>query len=182
MNKEIKKLEREEKERINNKLVIVFATALGSIMLLLYLMNWFRGAGGFVMAARIITYVVMAGSLAATILFGIISKKAKASGMAERAEKFKNWKWVMLGACISAFIVYPTELISLLRFIGLYAPSQAIIGAINRFNFVGHNIASRIVIIMILIAAVTIAIFIYYGLYLNKAHKASLNKGAKKTK
>ena len=180
MNKEIKKLTKQEREEINNKLVVIFATALGSLMLLMYLMNWYRGGGGFVTAAMTITYVIMVGGIVGTILLSIFSKKALNQGQIERAAKFKNWKWVTLASAISAFTIFPTEIISWLRFIGLGAASQSIISAINRFSFVGHNIASRIVIIMILVAAVTIALFVYYGIYLNKTHKASLNKGAKK--
>ena len=180
MKREIKKLTKLEREKIDNKMVVVFATALGSIMLLLYLMNWYRGSGGFVSTARILTYIILGAGIALTILFSIISKKAAKMGQDERSEKYANWKWVTLAAAIAAFIIYPTELISLLRFVGLYQFSTWAISGINRFNFIGHNIASRIVVIMILIGVATIWLFVSNWIYLNKCHRASLNKGSKK--
>jgi len=184
MKREIKKLTKQEKEQIDNRLVIVFATALGAIMLLMYLMNWFKGSGGFAMSARIITYIVLVGSIAASILFSIISKKASAKNQLERAEKYKSWKWVVVASAICSFIIYPTEIIGLFKWIGLpEAAYQAIIRPINSFRFFGFfNIDARIIVIMTLVAIATIAIFVYYGIYLNKCHKSSLNKGSKKAK
>ena len=198
MNKEIKKLTKQEKEQIDNKLVVIFATALGSIMLLLYLMNWFRGTGGFVATARTLTYIILAGGIVLTVIFGIISKKALETNQEDRAEKYKNWKHVSLAAAISAFFIYPTQLIDyVFRFIAfclsgikLAAAAQSVAWAnskiiefINyRIAFFGHNIGTRIIIVMILIAITTITLFVYYGIYLNKCHKAAVNKGAKKAK
>jgi hypothetical protein len=179
VSKEIKKLTKQEKEKIENRLLAVFATALGSVMVLMYLMNWFQGSPGFIMASRVLIYVLLILSIALSVFLGIKAKKFKEKEQFDRAVKYKNWYYVTLTAAIASFIIYPTEIIA--RIFG-WIRLGGIGNGINQFINNIHiprltNISSRIVVIMVLIGIYTISAFIYYGMLTRRAHRASLNKG-----
>lgn len=175
MKKQINKLTKQQKESIENRLLAIFAAALGAEMLGLYLINWFRGSQGFVSAARWLTYSLLVLFIALAIFLKIKSKKFASQEQNARATKYNNWFWVCVAGAISAFFIYPTELISLIPGIGL-----PIVQAINKVNFLfGNPIVLRIAFVMTLVAIYTIAAFIYYGVISSQAHKSSLNKGKK---
>ena len=83
MKKEIKKLTKQQKEQIENRLLTVFAVALGSIMVLLYLMNWFRGSKGFQIAAEVAVYLFTVGF----IVLAVICEKRKCSGQSKEIQQ-----------------------------------------------------------------------------------------------
>ena len=175
MKKQATKLTKQEKERIENRLLAIFATALGAEMLCLYLINWFRGSVGFVNTARWLTYILLVLFIVLAVFLKIKSNKFKAQGQTPRAVKYNNWFLVSLAAAISALFIYPTELIARIPGIGF-----SIVQVINKLNFImGDPISFRILVIMILVGIYTIAAFIYYGILSSQAHKASLNKGSK---
>jgi hypothetical protein len=179
VSKEIKKLTKQEKEKIENRLLAVFATALGSVMILMYLMNWFQGSAGFMMASRILVYALLILGIGLSVFFGIKAKKFKEKEQLERAVKYKNWYYVTLTAAIASFVIYPTEIIGkIFEWIQLNGIGLKVNQFINSLHIPRlTNISSRITVIMVLIGIYTIAAFVYYGLLTRKAHKASLNKG-----
>ena len=182
MKNQPQKLTKQQKEKIENRLLAIFATALGAEMILMYVMNWIQGSAGFRNTAIWIVYTLIVGFITAGIFLKVKSKEFKKSGQDERAEKYSNWFYVCLAGFITAFLVYPTEIIanffSLIRLGGV---GNAIVTFINKFNFItGNPITARIVFIMVIIGVFTVAAFIYYGIQTRKAHKSSLNKGIKK--
>lgn len=181
MKKEIKKLTKVERERIENKMLTVFAVALGAIMILMYLINWFNGAAGFRTAAKTIVYVAIVVFVGLAVFLKLKSKKFAKEGQELRAVKYNNWFKFSIVAAVVSFLTYPDDIIKFIiredAFNVFYASFW------GRFTWFGQGvIGSRLIIFMILIALYTIGVFIYYGVYLHKAHKASLNKGGKKKK
>ena len=179
MKKEITKLTKVEKERIENKLLAIFAVALGAIMILMYLLNWFNGAAGFRTAAKVIVYTATVAFIALSVFLKIKSNKFKGEAQELRAKKYNNWFIFSIVAAVVSFLSYPDDIIKLIiredAFNKFYASFW------GRFTWFGQGvIGSRLILFMILIAIFTIAVFVYYGIYLHKAHKASLNKGGKK--
>ncbi len=175
MKKQTTKFTKQQKEKIENRLLAIFATALGAEMICLYLFNWFQGSVGFSTTARWLTYILLVGMIVLAVFLKIKSNKFAQEEQTERAAKYKNWFWVALAAAISALFIYPTELISLIPGVGF-----SIATAINKANFFfGNPISFRISVVMILVAIYTAAAFIYYGIISNQAQKASLNKGNK---
>ncbi len=175
MKKQATKLTKQEKERIENRLLSIFATALGAEMLCLYLINWFQGSSGFVSTARWITYILMVGLIVLAVFLKVKSKKFNAQGQTSRAAKYNNWFWVCVAGAISAFFIYPTQIIGFIPGIGM-----PVVLWLNKLNFFfGNPISFRISIVMILVGIYTIAAFIHYGIISSQAHKASLNKGIK---
>lgn len=181
MKKEITKLTKVEKEHIENKMLAVFAVALGAIMLLMYLINWFNGAAGFRTAAKVIVYVAIASFIILAVFLKIKANKFKKEDQVLRAKKYNNWFIFSIVAAVVSFLTYPDDIIKFIiredAFNKFYASFW------GRFTWFGQGvIGSRLILFIILIAAYTIGVFIYYGVYLHKAHKASLNKGGKKKK
>ncbi len=173
MKKQITKLTKQQKEKIENRLLAVFASALGAEMICLYLINWFRGSSGFVTAARWLCYILLVLFIALSVFLKIKANKFASQDQLDRATKYNNWFGVSLAGAISAFFIYPTELISFIPGIGM-----PIVQAINKVNyFLGNPICTRILAVMILVGIYTVAAFIYYGILSAKAQKASLNKG-----
>lgn len=175
MKKQITKLTKQQKEKIENRLLSVFATALGAEMICLYLMNWFRGSAGFVTAARVLVYSFMILFIALAVFLKLKSNKFQKEAQVERAGKYNNWFWVAVAGFIASFVIYPTEIISWIPGIGM-----PIVTFINKGNFFfGSAISFRLGMIMILVGIYTVIAFIYYGIITRQAHKASLNKGKK---
>ena len=179
MKKPITKLTKKEKEKIENRLLSVFAVALGGIMLLTYVYNYLNGAKGFRTTATIMVYVATVAFIAVAVFLKLKSKKLKAENQLEKAGKYNNWFWTCVAGAIISFVTYPDSLIKAILPENAY--NSFIVNYWNRFIWFGTDgTDTRIIILMALIALYVIAVFIYYGVYLAKAHKASLNKGSKK--
>ena len=179
MKKQITKLTKNEKTKIENRLLSVFAVALGGIMLLTYVYNYLNGSKGFRTAAEIMVYVATVAFIALAVFLKVRENKAKKENQLEKANKYKNWFWTSIAAAIVSFITYPDSLIRAILPQDAY--NHFIVNDWSRFIWFGNDgTDTRIIILMALIALYVIAVFIYYGVYLAKAHKASLNKGSKK--
>ena len=87
MSKEIKKITREEREHIENKMLTVFAVALGAVMLLMYLANWFNGSKGFKTAAEVIVYIAVVSFIGLAVFCKLKSKKFFKEAQELRAKK-----------------------------------------------------------------------------------------------
>ncbi|MBO5409552.1 MAG: hypothetical protein J6A61_09175 [Clostridia bacterium] len=175
MKKQTTKFTKQEKEKIENRQLSIFASALGAEMICLYLFNWFRGSSGFVTTARWMTYILLVGFIVLTVLLKVKANKFAKQEQTARAEKYNNWFFVTLAAAISAFFIYPTELISFIPGIGI-----SVATAINQVKpFFNNAISFRISIVMILVAIYTIVAMTYYSVISAQAKKASLNKGGK---
>lgn len=175
MKKQTTKFSKQQKEKIENRQLSIFATALGAEMICLYLFNWFRGSQGFVTTARWLTYILLVGFIALAVFLKVKANKFAKQEQTERAQKYNNWFFVSLAAAISAFFIYPTELISYIPGIGM-----PIVQGINKLNFFfGDPISFRISVVMILVAIYTVVAFTYYSVISAQAKKASLNKGNK---
>lgn len=181
MKKEITKLTKTEKEHIENKLLAIFAVALGSIMVFMYLINWFNGAQGFRTAAKVIVYTAVVAFIVLAVFLKIKANRFKKEDQIARAKKYNNWFIFSVVAAVVSFLTYPNDIIKLIIRDEAYGKFYASFwGRFTWFN--QGEIGSRLILFMILIALYTIGVFVYYGIYLHKAHKASLNKGGKKNK
>ncbi len=175
MKKEFTKLTKQQKEKIENKMLTNFTVALGSIMVLLYLMNWFQGAKGFQIAAEVATYIFVVGFIGLAVLFKLKSNKYKKENVSDKAKKFNNWFiFTVVGAVVS-FLVYPSRILGLIK---LSVVDDKVINGLRLFGLA--PLATRLLIFIILIAVYTLAVMIYWSVYLHKSHKASLNKGKNK--
>lgn len=173
MKKQITKLTKQEKEKIENRLLAIFATALGAEMLCLYLFNWFRGTDGFPNAARWLCYGLLVLFIVLAVVLKLKSNKLAAQEQEMRAKKYNNWFWVCVAGAISAFFIYPTQILSIIPGIGM-----PMVQAINGIRLMFRDaISLRIAIVMLAVGVYTVVTFIYYGVITSKAHKASLNKG-----
>ena len=171
MKKEITKLTKQEKEKIENKMLTTFAIALGAIMVILYLWNWFHGTKGFQIAAEVTVYLFVAVFIALAVLFKVKASKYAKENVSDKAKKFNNWFIFSIVGAVVSFLVYPYTILR----------GEALKAIINKLNFLNLGATpSRMVIIIALIAIYTVAVFIYWGVYLHKAHKSSLNKGKNK--
>ena len=179
MKKEIKKLTKVEKEKIENKLLTVFAVALGAVMILMYLTNWLNGSAGFRVAAQTIIYGGLIAFIVMAVLFKIKSNKLAKEDQTERAKKYNNWFIFSIVAAVVSLLAYPDSLLKLVM--GEDAFNSFYVNFWGRFTWFGQSVVgSRLTFFMALIAIYVIVVFVYYGIYLHKAHKSSLNKGGKK--
>ncbi len=175
MKKEITKLTKVQKEKIENKMLTTFTVALGSIMVLLYLMNWFQGSKGFQIAAEVATYIFVVAFIALAVVFKLKANKYKKENVMDKAKKFTNWFiFTVVGAVVS-FLVYPSRILGLIK---LSVVDDKVINGLRLFGLA--PLATRLLIFIILIAIYTLAVMIYWSVYLHKAHKSSLNKGKNK--
>ena len=144
-------------------------------MICLYLFNWFQGSQGFVLTARWLTYILLVGFIALAVFLKVKVNKFAKQEQTERAQKYNNWFWVSVAAAISAFFIYPTELISFIPGIGI-----SLAGAINQAKlFFNSAISFRISVVMVLVGIYTVVAMTYYSVLSAQAKKASLNKGNK---
>lgn len=179
MKKEITKLTKTEKEKIENKLLSIFAVALGGIMLLTYVYNYLNGSKGFRTAAEVMVYTATVVFIVLAIFLKVKAAKFKKENALEKAKKYNNWFWTSVAGAIISFITYPDSLFKAILSEDAY--NWFIVNYWNRFIWFGNDgTDTRIIILMALIALYVICVFVYYGIYLVKAHKASLNKGSKK--
>ena len=174
MKKEIKKLTKQQKEQIENRLLTVFAVALGSIMVLLYLMNWFRGSKGFQIAAEVAVYLFTVGFIVLAVICKKKSNKRKKENVQDNAKKFNNWFIFSIVGAVVSFLTYPSRILGLVK---LGFIDDKIINGLSLFGL--YPLATRLVIFIVLIVLYTVITFIYWGVYMYRAHKASLNKGKK---
>ena len=179
MKNPITKLTKKEKEQIENRLLSVFAVALGGIMLLTYVYNYLNGAKGFRTAATVMVYVATVAFIVLAVCLKLKENKAKKEDQLEKAAKYKNWFWTSVAGAIISFVTYPDKIFKAILPIDAY--NSFIVNYWNRFIWFGNDgTDTRIIILMALIAIYVICVFIFYGIYVAKAHKASLNKGTKK--
>ena len=173
MKKQVTKFTKQDKERIENRLLAIFAAALGAEMICLYLFNWFRGATGFVTAARVTTYLLLALFIILIVVLKLKISKFEQTNQTDRAVKYGHWLWVCVAGAICSFLIYPTELIGMIPGIGM-----TIVKTINGWDYIfGNPISFRITVVMVLVALYTLIAFIYYGILSSKARRASLHKG-----
>ncbi len=175
MKKEIKKLTKQEKEQIENKMLTNFTVALGSIMVLLYLMNWFQGSKGFQIAAEVAVYLFVAIFIALAVIFKLKANKNKKENVMDKAKKFNNWFIFSVVGAVVAFLTYPSRILDLIK---LSVVDDKVINGLRLFGLA--PLPTRLLLFIIIIAIYTIAVMIYWSIYLHKAHKASLNKGKNK--
>lgn len=175
MKKEITKLTKVEKEHIENKLLTTFAIALGAIMVLLYLMNWFQGSKGFQIAAEVVVYLFTVGFIGLAVFCKMKSNKLKKEGIEAKAKKFNNWFIFSIVGAVVSFLTYPSRILQLVK---LGFIDDKVVNGLRLFGL--YPLATRLLIFIILIALYTIVMFVYWGVYMHRAHKSSLNKGKNK--
>lgn len=175
MRKEITKLTKTQKEKIENKLLTTFAIALGSIMVLLYLMNWFQGSKGFQIAAEVAVYLFTVGFIALAVICKRKANKFKKEGIEGKQKKFNNWFVFSIVGAVVSFLTYPSRILNLVK---LGFIDDKVVNGLRLFGL--YPLATRLLIFIILIAVYTVVVFVYWSIYMHKAHKASLNKGKNK--
>ncbi len=160
-----------QKEKIENRLLTVFATALGAEMILLYLFNWFQTGSNLLLAAKWGTYILMLLFIALGIFTAVKGSSLKKAEETARSKKYMNWFWVCLAGLLSALFIWPVEILANVLKVN---PSALI--AFNNFHpfLANSGVQFRIAMVMILVGIYTVAAFIYYGV-----QSASINKTGK---
>lgn len=178
MKMEIKKLTKKEREHIENKMLTVFAVALGAVMVLMYLLNWLNGSMGFRNAAKTIIYIGIVAFIALAVFCKIKASKFKKENVADKANKYNNWFIFSIVAAVVSFLTFPNDIIRFI--IGENAWNNFYLYW-DKFRFFGQNSSTgtMIITLMILIGIYTLCVFIYYGIYLHRCRKSTLNKGKK---
>lgn len=162
---------KDQKAKIENRLLTVFATALGAEMIALYLFNWFQTGSNLLAAAKWATYILMLVFLALgifTIVKGSALKKAEET---VRSKKYMNWFYVCLAGLLCCLYIWPVEILA-----NVFGVNPSALIAFNNFHpfLTNSGVQFRIAIVMILIAIYIVAAFIYYGI-----KSAELNKTQK---
>ena len=154
-----------QKEKIENRLLTVFATALGAEMLLLYLFNWFNPNGllGEIRsrdAAIVICHTFMIVFLLLGIFTVVKGSKLKKAEETLRSKKYMNWFYVCVAGLVSCLYIWP---LSILTNVLKLDPMNLV--SFNNFHpfFANSGEQFRVALVMTLIAIYTVAAFIYYG-------------------
>ena len=154
-----------QKEKIENRLLTVFATALGAEMLLLYLFNWFQpnsvlGAISATDAAITICHVMMVVFLLLgifTVVKGSMLQKAEET---QRSKKYMNWFYVCLAGLLSCLYIWPLSILT-----SVFKMDPMHLAPYNNFHpfFANSGVQFRVALVMTLIAIYTVAAFVIYG-------------------
>ncbi len=167
---------KEQKEKIENRLLTIFATALGAEMLLMYLFNWFNPLGllGTVSSASIASFACYA-LMTLFFLLGIYTVvRASLLKKAEetlRSKKYMNWFYVCLAGFLSCLFIWPTEILT-----KIFRVNPMSLNGFNNFHpfFADNGVQFRAGLVMALVAIYTVVAFIVYGI-----KSASLGKEKK---
>ncbi len=162
---------KEQKEKIENRLLTIFATALGAEMLLMYLFNWFQNFSNLLEAAKMATYILMTVFFLLgiyTVVRGSLLKKAEETA---RSKKYMNWFYVCLAGFLSCLYIWPTEILT-----RIFKVDPMSLNGFNNFHplFADSGVQFRIGLVMSLVAIYTVVAFIVYGI-----KSASLGKEKK---
>lgn len=149
-----------QKEKIESRLLTVFATALGAEMLLLYLFNWFQNYSNLFNVARWGTYILMAVFFGLGIYTVIRSSQLKKAEETARSKKYMNWFYVCLAGFVSCVYIWPTEILS-----NVFGVDPMKLAGFNNFHpfFANSGVQFRVGLVMTLVGIYTVAAFIYYG-------------------
>lgn len=152
-----KKIARELREKIDNKVVIVTAVALVSAMVLLFLMNWSSSAYVEKTIALIqnLRWVFLALMALFLVLF-FVKKEKKYLVCLPYCAAGTLFMMEILGGKVSTFFI---KLLSKVPFIKIQL-AGLMAGTKQRFSF-----------LFILLAIYLIASYIYYGIQLKKLNK-----------
>ena len=150
-----------QKEKIENKMLGVFAIALAAIMLLMYLYNWFQDYSNMFETARLAVKILLVVFLA---LMGYTAVKAillKNKQENERSKKHWNWFFVCLAGFLGTFYVYPHDIL-----INLFKIDPLNLTDFNNFHplLADNGIQFRAALLMCGAGLYTIITFIYYGI------------------
>ena len=160
-----------QKEKIENRLLTVFATALGAEMILLYLFNWFQTGSNLLTAAKWATYILMLLFIALGIFTAVKGSALKKADETARSKKYMNWFWVCVAGLLSALYIWPVEILG-----NVFKVNSSVLMAFNNFHpfLANSGVQFRVAMVMILVGIYTVAAFIYYGV-----KSAKLGKTAK---
>lgn len=167
---------KEQKEKIENRLLTIFATALGAEMLLMYLFNWFNPLGllGTVSSSSIasfVTYVLMGVFFLLGIYTVVRASLLKKAEETLRSKKYMNWFYVCLAGFLSCLYIWPTEILT-----RIFRVDPMNLNGFNNFHpfFADSGVQFRVGLVMALVAVYTVVAFIVYGI-----KSASLGKEKK---
>ena len=154
-----------QKEKIENRLLTVFATALGAEMLLLYLYNWFQPSsllGGISAhdAAVTICHILMIVFVLLGIFTVVKGCILEGAGESQRSKKYMNWFYVCLAGLLSGLFIWPLGILT-----DVFKMDPMLLAPYNNFHpfFANNGVQFRVVLVMVLIGIYTVAAFVVYG-------------------
>ncbi|MBE7018487.1 MAG: hypothetical protein E7413_01200 [Ruminococcaceae bacterium] len=149
-----------QKEKIENRLLTIFATALGAEMLLMYLFNWFQTNSNMMNVARGAAHILMIVFLALAVFTAVKGTLLKKADETERSKKYFNWFYVCLASFLGTFFVYPTEILT-----KIFGIDPLKLTDFNNFHpFLANNgVQFRAALLMCGVGIYTVAAFIIYG-------------------
>ncbi len=150
-----KKLSREAREKIDNKVVLATAIALVSAMVLLFLMNWSQSAYAVqtITIIEVLQWVFVAGILAFLVLYFVKKEKKFLFGIPYCAAGTIFMMEILKGT-VSTFFLRILSKIPFLKIAGGYATT-----------------AQRFSTLFIWLAIYLVASYIYYGVKIRKLSK-----------
>ncbi len=143
-------------EKLSNKLLVIFSTALVAEIALLFLYTAFKSTGTILYMNRFmtITYLVLLGVFVALFVTATMLKKKglKSDGL---IAKMKNWSFVALAASIVTFLILPDPTVNFLfRLIGQGDAAKWLLGFTNGIT------GSKGVLLWMLVLAVYVVVMI----------------------
>ena len=150
-----KKLSREAREKIDNKVVLATAIALVSAMVLLFLMNWSQSAYAVqtITIIEVLRWVFVLGIVAFLVLYFVKKEKKFLFGIPYCAAGTIFMMEILKGT-ISTFALKILSKIPFLKLAGGYATT-----------------AQRFSTLFIFLAIYLVASYIYYGVQMKKLSK-----------
>ncbi len=160
-----------QKEKIENKLLTIFATALGAEMLLMYLFNWFQTGSNLLEVAKIASYILMVLFFLLCIYTAVRASLLKKSEELVRSKKYWNWFFVCLAGLLSCIYIWPVEILT-----KVFKMDPMNLAPFNNFHpfFANNGVQFRAALLMCGVAIYTVVAFIVYGI-----KSASLGKTKK---
>ena len=149
-----------QKEKIENRLLTIFATALGAEMLLMYLFNWFQINSNMLNIAVGAAHILMIVFLALTVFTAVKGTLLKKADEKERSNKYFNWFWVCLASFLGTFLVYPSQILT-----KIFGIDPVKLEAFHNFHpfFSNSGEQFRAALLMCGVGIYTVAAFIIYG-------------------
>ena len=149
-----------QKEKIENRLLTIFATALGAEMILMYLYNWFQIYSNMqeiaVTAAHSLVVIFLGLSIFTAVKAVLLNKKNES----ERSKKYWNWFYVCLAGFLGSLFVYPSQI-----FTHVFKIDPANMYKFYEYHPIFGNTGEqfRAAVLMCGVGIYTVAAFIIYG-------------------
>ncbi len=156
-------------EKLSNKLLVIFSTALVAEIILLFLYTAFKSTSTILYMNRFmtVTYLVLLGLFVALFVTATVLKK-KGLKTDSYIAKMKSWSFVVLAASIVSFLILPNPTINFLfHLVGQGDAAQWFFSIFNKFTG-----SKGVLGWMILLALYVIVMFVVTNVKIRKIKKS----------